>query len=63
MLTLLSGVAHNPALRISEARIFILLIPIVLIVNGAQQPVTVITIGKLRIPISPCVFDLLSSTL
>src|SRR5262249_38056022 len=63
MLTLLSGVAQNLASWVSEACIFILLIRIVLIVSGAQQPVTVITIGKLRISISPCVFDLLSSTL
>jgi hypothetical protein len=41
----------------------LLLIRIVLIVSGAKLPVTVITIGKLRILISPCVFDLLSSTL
>ena len=62
-LTLLSGVAHNLASRVSEAGIFLLLIRIVPIVSGAQQPVTVITSGKLRVPISPCVFDLLSSTL
>jgi hypothetical protein len=47
----------------SEAGIFALLLRIVLIVSGAQQPVTVITIVKLRIPIFPCVFDLLSSAL
>ena len=41
----------------------LLLKRIILIVSGAELPVTVITIGKLRIPISPCVFDLLSSTL
>jgi hypothetical protein len=41
----------------------LLLIRIVLIVSGVELPVTVIAIGKLRIPISPCVFDLLSSTL
>ena len=41
----------------------LLLIRIVLIVSGVQQPVTFITIGKLRIPISPYVFDLLSSIL
>jgi hypothetical protein len=41
----------------------LLLIRIVLIVSGAQQSVTVITIGKLRTLISTCVFDLLSSTL
>ena len=62
MLTLLSAVAHNLASRVPESDIFILLIPIVPIVSGAQRPVTVITIRKLRIPISPCVFDLLSST-
>jgi len=37
MLTLLSGVAHNPASRLSEAGIFILLIRIVPIVSGASN--------------------------